>query len=87
MFALLLPILWQSLAKMAFSVLVTAAQKTGVINKVEASVIRTEHDAVSAIENLKTYPEYPTGKNGESAQQQQSVSNITVGRDNGDPQA
>lgn len=56
--------LWPILAKAAFSLLITAAQKSGILNNVEASAIRTEHDAISAIQKLRTYPEYPTGVNG-----------------------
>lgn len=64
--AALLAQIWPVLARAAFSVLVTAAQKAGVINGVEAYAVRKEHDFVSAVQTLKTYPQYPTGRNGES---------------------
>lgn len=38
-------------------------EKTGAINEVEALVVR----GYVAAKNLKTYPEYPTGKGGRSS--------------------
>jgi hypothetical protein len=63
MFAAFLAALYPKLASIAFEMLITFAQKSGILNPVEAIAIRTEHDAVSAIQTLKTYPQYPTQKN------------------------
>jgi hypothetical protein len=49
---------------MAFSTLVTAAQKSGVLNPIEATIVRREHDFVSAVTTLKTYQQFPSGVNG-----------------------
>lgn len=57
---------WRSLASVAFSTLVTAAQKSGVLNPIEATIVRKEHDFVSAVTTLKAYNQFPTGVNGQS---------------------
>jgi hypothetical protein len=56
--------LWPYLAKAGFSLLITALEKSGVLNPLEASAARAEHSFVGTIQHLKTYQEYPTGKNG-----------------------
>lgn len=50
--------------RLAFSILVTVLQKTGVFTKVEAMAVKTGDNMVRTIEHMKTYAQYPTGKNG-----------------------
>ena len=42
-------------AQALFTAAVNMAKKSGIINGVEASAIKTEHDVVSAMQTLKTY--------------------------------
>lgn len=66
MFAALLAKFGPIAARAAFSLLVQVLQKTGVLNPVEAKAVNMEHALVNTVEHLKTYQEYPTGKNGAS---------------------
>lgn len=50
--------LWEYLAKLAFSVAVTAAERAGIINGFEAFVIRKEHDVASGMKTLRKYPAF-----------------------------
>jgi hypothetical protein len=58
-------IFWRSLGSAGFSLLITAAQKTGVINELDAAGIKFAHDATSAVLALKAYQQFPAGKNGQ----------------------
>ena len=58
--------MWLVVGKILFNLLIVIGQKTGVLNSVEATGIKAEHDFVSALTTLKTYPQYPTGRNGQS---------------------
>jgi len=48
----------------AIQLIVTVLQKTGAINWAEALLAKGIDRAVSHIETLKTYQEYPSGKGG-----------------------
>jgi hypothetical protein len=47
--------LWPYLAKAAFSLLLTALEKAGVLNGIEAAAARDEHAFVGTIAHLKKY--------------------------------
>lgn len=60
------------LARFAFGVMISMLQRMGVINEIEASALRAEHDMVRIASHLKTYstaqpgdvtPIYPEGRN------------------------
>ena len=56
--------LWPVLAKLAFQLMVSALQRAGVLNGVEAGALRAEHNIVNIATHLKTYSapsDYPTG--------------------------
>lgn len=47
------------------TLIVTVLQKTGLVNAAEALIVKGITNAEEHIKNLKTYQEYPTGKNGQ----------------------
>ena len=54
----LMPLIW----KYGVPILIQILQKTGAVNKATALSAKA---AVWAENNIKTYAEYPTGKNGQ----------------------
>lgn len=48
-----------------FQLLIVILQKTGAINTAETLIAKGTTDALAHIEKLKTYQQYPTGKNGQ----------------------
>lgn len=51
----------------------------GAVNLAEALAIKLIVKIKSTVENLKTYEEYPTGKNGQQETNPPSVTNINKG--------
>ena len=72
MWAILLPYL----IKFGISVAVSILEKTGCINAAEKFGLKAGTHVIQAVESVQTYDEYPTGKNGASAVQPGSASNI-----------
>lgn len=64
MFAALFAWLSANAGQIAFSILVSVLQKTGVLTKVEAGAVKTSGNMLRTVEHMKTYAQYPTGKNG-----------------------
>lgn len=52
------------LAKAALSLVISLLKKSGVAGKAAAVGIETVQHAQNAIDGIKTYQQYPTGKNG-----------------------
>ena len=63
MWALIAPYL----IKVGVSLAITLLEKTGVITSFEADGIKAGTHVIQAVENLKSYAEYPTGRNGGTA--------------------
>ena len=55
------------LVKLGISLAVTLLEKSGAISEFEADGVRAGTHVLAAVNNLKTYPEYPTGVNGQSS--------------------
>lgn len=70
MFAVLVAKVGPILARAAWSLLIAVLQKTGTINKVEATAAKAEHAFVGTVEHIKRYQSFPTGKNGASSDDQ-----------------
>lgn len=49
----------------AITLLITVLQKTGAVNWAEALIAKGVETATAHIEKLKTYQQFPTGKNGQ----------------------
>jgi hypothetical protein len=45
--------------------MIYVGQKTGAVNSIDAAGIRAAHDFTSALKSLKTYQQFPTGRNGQ----------------------
>lgn len=56
-----MPIFWALFWKYGVPLLISILQKTGAVNKAETLAAKA---VVYAENNIKTYPEYPTGKGG-----------------------
>jgi hypothetical protein len=56
------------LIKFGISLAITLLQKTGVISGLEADGVRAGTHVLQAVNNLKTYPEYPVGVNGQTSE-------------------